>query len=80
MIESGLRRGNIMKIIKCGDLGFKCNFMAVGSKLEEVENAILDHIEKQHGKELQSMSEDDRRHLKHRISTLLGRSCGCGAL
>jgi predicted small metal-binding protein len=54
--------------------------MAVGSKLEEVENAILDHIEKQHGKELQSMSEDDRRHLKHRISTLLGRSCGCGAL
>lgn len=69
-----------MKIIKCGDLGFKCNFMAAGSELEEVENAMFDHIEKQHKKELQSMSEDDIHHLKHRISTLLGRSCGCGAL
>ena len=54
--------------------------LVVAAVDDEVENAILDHIEKQHGKELQSMSEDDRRHLKHRISTLLGRSCGCGAL
>jgi predicted small metal-binding protein len=68
-----------MKIIKCGDLGFKCNFMAAGNELEEVENAMFDHIEKEHKKELQNMSEDDIHHLKHRISTLLGRSCGCGA-
>lgn len=26
-----------MKIVKCGDLGFKCNFMAAGNELEEVE-------------------------------------------
>lgn len=39
-----------MKIIKCGDLGFKCNFMAAGNELEEVENDILDHIEKEHKK------------------------------
>lgn len=69
-----------MKIIKCGDLGFKCNFMVTGNEREEVENAIFDHIEKQHKKELEDMSEDDIRHLKHRISTLLGRGCGCGAL
>jgi predicted small metal-binding protein len=54
--------------------------MAAGNELEEVESAMLDHIEKQHKKELQNMSEDDIHHLKHRISTLLGRSCGCGAL
>ena len=54
--------------------------MATGSELGEVENAMLDHIEKEHKKELQNMSEDDIHHLKHRISTLLGRSCGCGAL
>ncbi|HHV24610.1 MAG: DUF1059 domain-containing protein [Methanosarcina sp.] len=69
-----------MKIIKCRDLGFKCNFMAAGNELKEVESVILDHIEKQHEKELKDMSEDDILHLKHRISTLLGRSCGCGAL
>jgi predicted small metal-binding protein len=54
--------------------------MAAGNEIEEVENAMFDHIEKEHKKELQSMSEDDIHHLKHRISTLLGRSCGCGAL
>jgi predicted small metal-binding protein len=69
-----------MKIIKCHDLGFKCDFMAAGNEYDEVEKSILDHIEKEHKKELQEMSEDDIRHLKHRISTLLGRSCGCGAL
>ena len=78
--RSFLHRGNLMKIIKCRDLGFKCNFMAAGNELKEVETAIFDHIEKQYAVELKDMSEDDIRHLRHRISTLLGRSCGCGAL
>ncbi|MCQ1534198.1 DUF1059 domain-containing protein [Methanosarcina sp. KYL-1] len=69
-----------MKIVKCGDLGFKCSFMAVGSELEKVEKEMLDHIEEEHKDDLEKMSEDDIHHLKHRISTLLGRSCGCGAL
>jgi len=69
-----------MKIVKCHDLGFKCNFMAAGSELEEVEKTIFDHIEKEHKDELEKMSEDDISQLKHRVSTLLGRSCGCGAL
>jgi predicted small metal-binding protein len=69
-----------MKIIKCGDLGFKCNFMAAGNELEEVEKTMFDHIEKEHKDELDKMSEDDISHLKHRVSILLGRSCGCGAL
>ncbi|WP_410507929.1 DUF1059 domain-containing protein [Methanosarcina hadiensis] len=69
-----------MKIVKCGDLGFRCNFMAAGNELEEVEQSMFDHIEKEHKKELEKMSEDDIHHLKHRVSTLLGRSCGCGAL
>jgi predicted small metal-binding protein len=69
-----------MKIIKCGDLGFKCNFMAAGNELEEVEKTMFDHIEIEHKDELDKMSEDDLSHLKHRVSTLLGRSCGCGAL
>lgn len=69
-----------MKIIKCGDLGFKCNFMAAGNELEEVEKTMFDHIEKEHKDELDKISGDDITHLKHRVSTLLGRSCGCGAL
>ncbi len=70
-----------MKIVKCGDLGFRCNFMAAGNELEEeVEQAMFDHIEKEHKQELERMSEDDIHHLRHRVSTLLGRSCGCGAL
>jgi predicted small metal-binding protein len=70
----------LMKIVKCGDLGFKCNFMAAGHEIDEVEKTMWDHIEKEHKKKLENMSEDDIHHLKHRISTLLGRSCGCGAL
>jgi predicted small metal-binding protein len=54
--------------------------MAAGNELEEVEKSIFDHIEKEHKDELDKMSEDDLSHLKHRVSTLLGRSCGCGAL
>jgi predicted small metal-binding protein len=54
--------------------------MAAGNELEEVEKIMFDHIEKEHNKELENMSEDDIHHLKHRVSTLLGRSCGCGAL
>jgi Protein of unknown function (DUF1059) len=37
-----------MKIIKCRDLGFKCDFMAAGSNQDEVKKTILDHIEKEH--------------------------------
>jgi predicted small metal-binding protein len=54
--------------------------MAAGNELEEIEKTIFDHIEKEHKDELEEMSEDDLSHLKHRVSTLLGRSCGCGAL
>jgi len=55
--------------------------MAAGNELEEVEKAMFDHIEKRtQKKNLEKMSEDDIHHLKHRVSTLLGRSCGCGAL
>jgi len=54
--------------------------MAAGDDKEEVEKTIFDHIEKEHKDELDEMSEDDINYLKHRVSTLLGRSCGCGAL
>lgn len=69
-----------MKIIKCRDLGFNCNFMTAGSEREEIEKTIFDHLEKEHKAELNKMSEDDLSYLKHRVSTLLGRGCGCGAL
>jgi predicted small metal-binding protein len=69
-----------MKIVKCRDLGLNCDFMAAGSDKEEVEKTIFDHIEKEHKAELDKMSEDDKKYLKHRVSTLLGRGCGCGAL
>ncbi|ATU08068.1 DUF1059 domain-containing protein [Methanohalophilus portucalensis] len=69
-----------MKIVKCRDLGFKCNFMATGTKQEEVEKKMLDHIEQVHGEELDKMSEDEMKEIKYRISTLTGRGCGCGAL
>lgn len=67
-----------MRIVKCGDLGFKCNFMATGNEIDQVEKNMLNHIEDEHKEELANMAEDDLHHLKHRVSTLSGKSCGCG--
>ena len=36
-----LYRGSIMKLVKCRDLGFDCDFMAAGSDKEEVEKTIF---------------------------------------
>jgi len=69
-----------MKIVKCGDLGFRCNFIATGTDAEQVKKEMLEHIEKEHKDLLEEMSEDDINHIKYRISTLLSRGCGCGAL
>jgi predicted small metal-binding protein len=69
-----------MKIVKCRDLGFECDFMAVGTEMEEVEKKMLEHLETEHREELGKLPEEEMEHLRHRISTLLGRSCGCGAL
>jgi len=52
--------------------------MATGNEIDQVEKNMLDHIEEEHKGELASMAEDDLHHLKHRVSTLSGRSCGCG--
>ena len=71
-----------MKIIKGSDLGLglKCDYMAIGSSAEEVEEKMFDHLEKEHKEVLDNMDEDDIKDLKYRISTRAGRSCGCGAI
>lgn len=71
-----------MKIIKGNNLGLgiKCDYMAVGNSVEEVEEKIFDHLENEHKETLDNLDEDDIKDLKYRISTLAGRSCGCGAL
>lgn len=68
-----------MKIVKCSDVGISnCDYMALGNDLAEVEQNMLTHIESEHKALLESMNEDEAHLLKHRVSTFLGRSCGCG--
>ncbi len=69
-----------MRIIKCSDIGLSCNFMAHGYDLDEVEKTMWDHIETEHKDMIKDMSDYDLHQLKHRVSTFLGRSCGCGHL
>ncbi|WP_406662092.1 DUF1059 domain-containing protein [Methanolobus sp. ZRKC3] len=68
-----------MKIVKCSDVGISnCDYIALGNDLGEVEQNMLDHIENEHKSLLESMTGDEAHLLKHRVSTFLGRSCGCG--
>ncbi|MDG6243599.1 MAG: DUF1059 domain-containing protein [Methanolobus sp.] len=70
-----------MRMVKCSDVGISnCNFIALGNDIDEVEENMLAHIESEHKDLLGSMSEYEIHLLKHRISTFLGRSCGCGHL
>lgn len=67
-----------MKIIKCRDLGFNCDFIATGSAAEadSVIQKMLVHIKENH----EGLSDEDLAELKARMSVLLSRGCGCGAL
>lgn len=70
-----------MRIVKCSDIGINnCSFMANGYNLEEVEKNIWIHIDTVHSDLLSKMTDDEIHQLKHRASTFLGRSCGCGHL
>ncbi|MEL4306220.1 DUF1059 domain-containing protein [Methanococcoides sp. LMO-2] len=70
-----------MKIIKCRDLGFNCDFMATGSAVEAdgVKQKMMDHIIEKHLPE-KEMSDEDIEDIASRIEILLSRGCGCGAL
>ncbi|AKB86076.1 DUF1059 domain-containing protein [Methanococcoides methylutens] len=70
-----------MKIIKCRDLGFNCDFMATGSAAEAdgVKQKMMDHILEKHLPE-KEMSDEDIEDIASRIEILLSRGCGCGAL
>ena len=70
-----------MRMVKCSDVGIcDCDYIALGYEIDEVEKNMLDHIEIQHKDLLESMSESEAHILNHRVSTFLGRSCGCGNL
>ncbi len=69
------------RMVKCSDVGIRdCNFIAIGNDIDEVEQIMLEHIESEHKDLLSDMDEHEVHLLKHRISTFLGRSCGCGHL
>ncbi|WP_135609852.1 DUF1059 domain-containing protein [Methanococcoides sp. AM1] len=70
-----------MKIIKCRDLGFNCDFMATGtaSESDDVKQKMMEHITEKHLSE-NNMSKEDLEDIASRISILLSRGCGCGAL
>ncbi|SFM16394.1 DUF1059 domain-containing protein [Methanolobus profundi] len=70
-----------MKMVKCSDVGIdNCAYIAIGNELDEVEKNMLDHIETEHEDILAGLNDHEVHHLKHRVSTFLGRSCGCGHL
>lgn len=70
-----------MRIVKCSDVGISnCDFIALGNDLGEVERNMLAHIESEHQDQFEDIDGDEFHHLKHRVSTFLGRSCGCGRI
>ena len=70
-----------MKMVKCSDVGIRnCDFMALGNDLDEVEKNMLAHIESEHTDHFENIDGDEFHELKHRVSTFLGRSCGCGRI
>ncbi|WP_242492584.1 DUF1059 domain-containing protein [Methanolobus psychrotolerans] len=70
-----------MRMVKCSDVGIdNCSYIALGNDLDEVEQNMLSHIETEHHEFLANLNEHEVHLLKHRISTFLGRSCGCGHL
>ncbi|MGM0770665.1 MAG: DUF1059 domain-containing protein [Halobacteriota archaeon] len=70
-----------MKIIKCRDLGFNCDFISTGaaSEADGVKQKMLDHIIEKHVPE-KDLSQEDIDDIASRIEILLSRGCGCGAL
>ncbi|WP_292467551.1 DUF1059 domain-containing protein [Methanolobus sp.] len=69
------------RMVKCSDVGINnCTHIELGYDLDEVEKKMLTHIETEHKDLLGDMSEQEEHALKHRVSTFLGRSCGCGHL
>lgn len=70
-----------MKIIKCRDLGFNCDFIATGSANESdsVIESTMHHIKSEHV-EKGNLSDADLADIKARMEVLLSRGCGCGAL
>lgn len=73
--------GDNMKIIKCRDLGFNCDFIATGSASESdgVIGSTMAHIKSEHV-EKSGLSDEDIADIKARMEVLLSRGCGCGAL
>jgi predicted small metal-binding protein len=70
-----------MKMVKCSDVVISnCDYMALGNNLDDVERNMLSHIESEHKELLENMTGDEAHLLKHRVSTFLGRSCGCGRI
>ncbi|WP_445474963.1 DUF1059 domain-containing protein [Methanococcoides methylutens] len=70
-----------MKILKCRDLGFNCDFMATGaaSETDDVKQKMMDHITENHLSE-KDISKEDLEEIASRIDIMLSRGCGCGAL
>lgn len=70
-----------MKIIKCRDLGFNCDFIATGaaSEADGVKQKMMEHIIEKHATE-KDLSQEDIEDIASRIEILLSRGCGCGAL
>ncbi len=68
-----------MKVIRCRDLGFDCNFIATGSASESnaVKEKMLEHIKTEHSERI---DEEELKDIESKVETLLSRGCGCGAL
>ncbi|MDK2826964.1 MAG: hypothetical protein PWQ44_2144, partial [Methanolobus sp.] len=56
-----------IRMVKCSDIGIDgCNYMAIGNNLDEVEQNMFEHIDTEHKDILDSMTEHQVHHLKHR--------------
>ncbi len=56
-----------MKVLKCSDMGFKCNFVATGNSAEEAKKKLLEHGNTVHKEMLNNMSAEQKAEMEKKI-------------
>lgn len=56
-----------MKMLRCRDAGYLCDFKIRGETITEVMKACAEHLKKMHGIELSKLAKDEKERIKSRI-------------
>ncbi|VVB61067.1 Uncharacterised protein [uncultured archaeon] len=56
-----------MKVLKCSDMGFKCNFVATGNSAEEAKKKLLEHGNTVHKEIFDKMTPEQKAEMEKKI-------------